>query len=68
MIFPVEQEVEEAKIEELDRSSLLPPVNGTDQERIDWLKKKLPNFNLFKSTRLSRQFDGRIREFFGHDR
>lgn len=68
VIFPIEQEVEEAKIEELDRSSLLPPVNVTDQERIDWLKKKLPNFNLFKSTRLSRQFDGRVREFFGHDR
>ncbi|KAH7865579.1 hypothetical protein Vadar_008549 [Vaccinium darrowii] len=68
VIFPVEQEVEGAKIEELDRSSLLPPVNVTDQERIDWLKKKLPNFNLFKSTRLSRQFDGRIREFLGHDR
>lgn len=70
LLVSVREEVDqEAKnSEDLDHSYLLPPLNVTDQERIDWLKRKLPNFNIFKSTRLSRQFDERIREFFGHDR
>lgn len=71
LLVSVREEVDqEAKgSEDLDHhTDLLAPFNVTNQERIDWLKRKLPNFNIFKSTRLSRQFDERIREFFGHDR
>lgn len=47
-----------------DRNSLVPPVNVSVEERIAWFKKKLPKFEMFRSTELTRQFSGRAKKFF----
>ena len=41
-----------------------PPINVTAEERIDWFRKVLPEFGIFKSTRVTQQFEGRVRRFF----
>lgn len=51
-----EQEVE-------DHVNLVPPFNLTVEQRISWFKKKLPEFSILKSSRLSRQFNIRVDKF-----
>ncbi|KAJ8570881.1 hypothetical protein K7X08_037853 [Anisodus acutangulus] len=55
-IIKEEQEVE-------DHVNLVPPFNLTKEQRISWFKKKLPEFSILKSTRLSRQFTSRVNKF-----
>ncbi|MCE3216096.1 hypothetical protein HAX54_004863, partial [Datura stramonium] len=44
--------------EEEDQAHLGPPYNlMTPEERISWFKKKLPNFEIMKSTKTSRKFN-----------
>ncbi|XP_059306929.1 LOW QUALITY PROTEIN: uncharacterized protein LOC132058448 [Lycium ferocissimum] len=50
-----------------DHAHLVPPYNLTHQERISWFMKKLPNFGILKSTKISRQFHNRVSEFFTRD-
>ncbi|KAA8517311.1 hypothetical protein F0562_017604 [Nyssa sinensis] len=45
---------------------LVPPFNVSREERIAWFKRKFPEFEIFESSRLTSQFDSRVREFFGH--
>lgn len=46
---------------------LIPPFNVTEEERIAWFRTKLPEFEIFKSTKLTEQFDDRVQEFFNYD-
>ncbi|KAK4345518.1 hypothetical protein RND71_035694 [Anisodus tanguticus] len=55
-IIKEEQEVE-------DHVNLVPPFNLAEEQRISWFKKKLPEFSILKSTRLSRQFNSRVNKF-----
>ena len=64
VLFSVTEEVDEEPETE-DYTHFLTPFNGSDQERIDWFKKKLPGFDIFKSTILTREFDDRVRGFLG---
>ncbi|XP_060206239.1 uncharacterized protein LOC132633805 [Lycium barbarum] len=50
--------------EEEDHVHLVPPYNLTQEERISWFKKKLPNFEILQSTKISRKFNTRVSEFF----
>lgn len=45
----------------------VPPFNITEQERINWFKKKLPEFEIFKSNHLTREFNNRVNIFFNED-
>lgn len=42
----------------------VPPLNATEGERIAWLQRKLPKLDIFKSDRVTRQFHGRVLQFF----
>ncbi|KAL3326538.1 hypothetical protein AABB24_037283 [Solanum stoloniferum] len=46
-----------------DHVNLVPPFNLTVEQRISWFKKKLPEFSILKSSRLSRQFNNRVNKF-----
>ncbi|KAJ4704470.1 putative Lactosylceramide 4-alpha-galactosyltransferase [Melia azedarach] len=48
-------------------NSLKPPFNVTEEERVAWFRKKLPEFEIFKSDNLTQQFHGRVLDFFSHD-
>ncbi|KAM3340493.1 lactosylceramide 4-alpha-galactosyltransferase [Capsicum galapagoense] len=52
---------EEEEIE--DHVNLMPLFNLTEEQRISWFKKKLTEFSILKSTRLSRQFSSRVNKF-----
>ncbi|CAK9137099.1 unnamed protein product [Ilex paraguariensis] len=49
-----------------DHGHLVSPLNVSAEERIAWFKKNLSEFKILYSTRFTRQFDARVREFFGH--
>ncbi|KAJ7942550.1 Lactosylceramide 4-alpha-galactosyltransferase [Quillaja saponaria] len=49
-----------------DQIILVAPFNVTEEERVAWFRKKLPEFKIFKSNNLTRQFHGRVLEFFSH--
>ncbi|KAL5550309.1 hypothetical protein UlMin_000485 [Ulmus minor] len=42
-----------------------PPFNLTEQERIGWFQRKLPEFEIFKSDSVTKQFHSRILQFLG---
>ncbi|TXG58838.1 hypothetical protein EZV62_016667 [Acer yangbiense] len=48
-------------------NSLKPPASVTEEERIAWFRKKLPEFKIFKSNNLTEKFHGRVLEFFGEE-
>lgn len=58
----VKEEVERDYSE--DQRNFIPPINVTEEERIAWFRTVLPEFEIFKSTRLTQQFEGRVRSFF----
>ncbi|KAF8397313.1 hypothetical protein HHK36_016226 [Tetracentron sinense] len=62
-LLSVKEEIEDADIK--DQNPLIPPFNVTEEERIAWFRKKLPEFEIFQSTGLTRQFSGRAKKFFG---
>ncbi|XP_057467678.1 uncharacterized protein LOC130757044 [Actinidia eriantha] len=66
VLFSVKEEVEEQEIN--DYTHFLPPLNVSDQERIAWFKKNLTEFEIFKSTSLTRKFDDRVRGFLGNEK
>ncbi|KAJ7961259.1 Lactosylceramide 4-alpha-galactosyltransferase [Quillaja saponaria] len=49
-----------------DQKTLVAPFNVTVEERIIWFQKNLPEFKIFKSNKFTRQFHGRVLEFFSH--
>ncbi|XP_043723744.1 lactosylceramide 4-alpha-galactosyltransferase-like [Telopea speciosissima] len=59
--YSVEEKITEAY--NINRDSLIPPINATEQERIAWFKEKLRAFDVFKSTKLTSQFAERARKF-----
>ncbi|XP_059669807.1 uncharacterized protein LOC132315066 [Cornus florida] len=63
LLLSVKEDVNVTYVE--DHTHLAIPLNVTNQERIAWLKRKLPQFELFKKTRLTGQFDSRVQEFIG---
>ncbi|KAK4748210.1 hypothetical protein SAY87_014796 [Trapa incisa] len=46
-------------------ATLLPPQNSTREERIAWLMKNLPEFNIFQRTKSDERFHDGVVEFFG---
>ncbi|KAK9159036.1 hypothetical protein Scep_005610 [Stephania cephalantha] len=44
--------------------TLVCPTNMTAEERKAWMKKKVPEFGIFRSTALSQQFEQRAEKFF----
>ncbi|CAN0927963.1 Uncharacterized protein At4g19900 [Linum grandiflorum] len=46
---------------------LVPPVNITKGERIEWFRQKLPELDLLNSNELSEKFHGRVLEFFNNN-
>lgn len=48
-------------------SSIKPPLHLTREERVAWFKERLPRIEIFKSNNLTRQFHGRVLEFFNDD-
>lgn len=50
-----------------NQNSLIPPFNVTEQERIEWFRKKLPAFKILKSNKLTREFHGRVLEIFNNE-
>ncbi|KAF8402679.1 hypothetical protein HHK36_010768 [Tetracentron sinense] len=61
-LFLVKEDTEEANFKY--PNPLIPPFNVTEEERIEWFRKKLPEFEIFKSTRMTRQFAARTQKFF----
>ncbi|KAK0583952.1 hypothetical protein LWI29_005529 [Acer saccharum] len=59
----VQEEIENASL----MNSLKPPASVTEEERIAWFRKKLPEFEIFKSNNLTEKFHGRVLEFFGEE-
>ncbi|KAB5519984.1 hypothetical protein DKX38_024303 [Salix brachista] len=59
------------EIKKVDRSehqsSVIPPFNLTVEERIEWFRKKVPEFEILKSNNLTREFHGRVLEFFNKE-
>ncbi|KAF9665187.1 hypothetical protein SADUNF_Sadunf16G0095900 [Salix dunnii] len=59
------------EIKEVDRSeqqsSVIPPFNLTVEERIEWFRKKVPEFEILKSNNLTKEFHGRVLEFFNNE-
>ncbi|XP_055808166.1 uncharacterized protein LOC129876699 [Solanum dulcamara] len=53
--------IKEEEVE--DHVNLVTPFNLTVEQRISWFKKKLPEFSILKSSRLSRQFNSRVNKF-----
>uniref|UniRef100_A0A6N2MQL1 Alpha 1,4-glycosyltransferase domain-containing protein n=1 Tax=Salix viminalis TaxID=40686 RepID=A0A6N2MQL1_SALVM len=49
------------------RSSVIPPFNLTVEERIEWFRKKVPEFEILKSNNLTKEFHGRVLEFFNKE-
>ncbi|KAJ9180596.1 hypothetical protein P3X46_008815 [Hevea brasiliensis] len=47
-----------------NQNSLIPPFNVSEEERIEWFRKKIPEFEIFKSNNLSKKFHSRIQTFF----
>ncbi|KAK9291168.1 hypothetical protein L1049_009356 [Liquidambar formosana] len=64
-LLPIKEEMKEGNSEE-DQNNLNPPFNLTKEERIAWFNKKFPEFEILKSTKLTQQFDARVKEFFKH--
>lgn len=50
-----------------EKSLPVAPVNLTEDERITWLQKQMPKFEIFKSNNYTRQFHRRVLEFFSVD-
>lgn len=46
---------------------LVAPLNTTDHERIEWLRKNLHEFDVFRSDNLTRKFHRRVVKFFGNN-
>ncbi|EXC23675.1 hypothetical protein L484_015585 [Morus notabilis] len=42
----------------------IPPFNATEEERIAWLRRKLPKLEIFKSDLLTKRFHSRVLQFF----
>ncbi|KAJ6968861.1 lactosylceramide 4-alpha-galactosyltransferase-like [Populus alba x Populus x berolinensis] len=59
------------EIKEVDRgehrSSVIPPFNLTVEERIEWFRKRLPEFEILKADNLTKEFLGRVLEFFNNE-
>ncbi|KAK9124467.1 hypothetical protein Sjap_014069 [Stephania japonica] len=66
IIFPGIGSGAQNLLEETDQGSdtLVCPTNMTAEERKAWMKKKLPEFGIFRSTALSQQFKQRAEKFF----
>lgn len=60
----VKEEAEAERGYSEDQRIYYPPINVTVEKRMDWFRKVLPEFVIFKSTRLTQQFEGRVRSFF----
>ncbi|KAK3445055.1 hypothetical protein EUGRSUZ_A00510 [Eucalyptus grandis] len=61
-------EIQEVKVDDDDDeniSPLVPPINVTEEERVSWFRKVLPEFDIFKSDDLTRRFHGRVMGFIG---
>jgi lactosylceramide 4-alpha-galactosyltransferase len=59
------------EIKEVDRSenqsSVIPPFSLSVEERIEWFRKKVPEFEILKSDNLTKEFLGRVLEFFNNE-
>ncbi|KAJ6871339.1 hypothetical protein NC652_036875 [Populus alba x Populus x berolinensis] len=59
------------EIKEVDRSehrsSVIPPFNLTVEERIEWFRKRVPEFEILKADNLTKEFLGRALEFFNNE-
>ena len=49
------------------QNSLVTPVNVTEKERITWLKKRIHDFKILESTKLSLEFHDRVSEFMSQE-
>ncbi|CAN1142324.1 Uncharacterized protein At4g19900 [Linum perenne] len=47
----------------VEQSYLVPPLNLTTQERIQWFRNNLPDFQILKSDNLTNKFQNRVQEF-----
>lgn len=47
-----------------DKDLFTPPFNVSAEERIAWFKERVPRMKVFESTKRTRVFDQRIKEFF----
>lgn len=61
-LLATQEEIRE--VHSTNQKFLNPPINVTEEERIEWFRKKLPEFEIFKSTNLTRKFHRRIQRFF----
>lgn len=63
--IPLSSKHEEIKeVRSANQNSLIPPFNISEAERIEWFRKKLPEFEVFKCNNVSQKFHSRIQEFF----
>ncbi|KAF5192835.1 Lactosylceramide 4-alpha-galactosyltransferase [Thalictrum thalictroides] len=58
----VQEEVKKTYVKYLIPSH--PPINVTEEERIEWFRKELPTIEIFKSTEKSQKFGIRVQMFF----
>lgn len=59
-----EEEIEKVHRENMNKNPWIPPWNQTEEERIAWFRRKLPEFDIFKSDDVSQRFHSRVLEFF----
>ncbi|PIA32163.1 hypothetical protein AQUCO_04500038v1 [Aquilegia coerulea] len=60
-LHSVQEEVKETRVKYLSPSH--PPINVTEEERIEWFRKELPNIQIFKSTGKTQKFGMRAQMF-----
>ncbi|XP_030449937.1 uncharacterized protein LOC115672300 [Syzygium oleosum] len=61
-------EIQEVKVDDDEYENirpLVPPINVTEEERVSWFRKVLPEFDIFQSNNLTRPFHVRVTGFFG---
>ncbi|KNA03798.1 hypothetical protein SOVF_205670 [Spinacia oleracea] len=62
-----EDEEDEAGLPSVDHLSF-PPINNSSEERMAWIKQKLPESRLLESTASTRKFDEKMQQFISTKR
>lgn len=50
--------------EEEEEDPLIPPLEASKEERLEWFRRKLPDIEILKSTALSHKFHSRVLDMF----
>ncbi|KAG2686008.1 hypothetical protein I3760_10G154900 [Carya illinoinensis] len=63
----IQEESDDDRVDDDKDHFPVPPFNVSEQERIEWLRKNIPKFEIFKSNNFTRRFHDRVLDFFNRD-